>query len=121
MQSSLRSEGTFDNETEYFGQRAEISFDIVLKEDHDWAEGTYRLPGEFWKIMIFKKDDVPSIQYEPSKWAQTSKWEPEFTGVVFWLPRADKVDRDYLLRAMSLAFGYSDWVEVSGPDSMIMR
>ena len=73
MQSSLRSEGTFDNETEYFGQRAEISFDIVLKEDHDWAEGTYRLPGEFWKIMIFKKDDVPSIQYEPSKWAQTSK------------------------------------------------
>ncbi len=121
FQSDLESEGAFDKEATHFGHRAEISFDLVMERDNDWMEGSYRLPGECWKIVIFQKDDVPDVRWEPSKWQRPTKWEREITGVVVRFPRTAKMGREDFLRVMSQAFGYTEWVRVHGPDSMSLR
>src|ERR1700729_2909399 len=68
LQSDLDSEGEFDTETAHLGTRPEISFDTVLKEENTWVEGSYRLPGELWQVVIFQRDDVPEVRCQPSKW-----------------------------------------------------
>ncbi len=120
-QSDLKSAGDFDPESAYRGQRPEISFDLVLEEDNDWMEGSYRLPGEFWKVVIFQKDDVPELQFQPGHWKRSTQWERDITGIVIRFPRKAKMSREDLLHAMSKVFGYNDWVQVEGPDSMMLR
>ncbi len=51
----LTSEGYFDEPAAHQGNRAEVSFDLVFEEGMGWMEGSYRLPGEFWKVVIFQK------------------------------------------------------------------
>ncbi len=120
-ESDLTSEGYFDEPAAHRGSRAEVSFDLVFEEGMDWMEGSYRLPGEFWKVVIFQKNDVPDIRHRPQIWRKPTRWEEVTDGIVFELPRDACVDREYLLRAMSLAFGYNDWTGVRGPDSMALR
>ena len=121
FQSDLESEGGSDPEPAHLGKRPEISFDLVLEDDNDFMEGSYRLPGEFWKVVIFRKDDVPELRSQPSRWRRPTKWEREITGVVIRFPRTARMGRDDLLRAMAQVFGRSDWVQVDGPDSMVLR
>lgn len=68
LQSDLESEGVVDAESVHRGTRPEISFDLVVKEDNDWMEGTYRLRDELWKVVIFRKDDVQALQLQPTVW-----------------------------------------------------
>lgn len=82
-QEWLKSAGSFDVEADHFGQRAEVSFDIALESDNDWVEGTYRLPGEFWKVLIFQKRDVPEIQHDFCEWLPPTTWQPICQGIVF--------------------------------------
>jgi hypothetical protein len=121
LQGDLDSEGGFDPETAHLGTRPEISFDIVLKEENAFAEGSYRLPGQFWQVVIFQKDDVPEVRCQPSKWDRPTNWEREATGIVLRFPRTAKLSRDDLLQAMSQAFGCNEWTVVHGPDSMNLR
>jgi hypothetical protein len=39
--------------------RAEISYDLVMNDDMEFVEGTYRLPNEDWQVLIVSKRDVP--------------------------------------------------------------
>ena len=121
FQAELESEGGFDPESAHLGKRPEISFDTVLEEDNGWVEGSYRLPGEFWKVVIFQKDDVPEFRCQPTNWQRPTRWEREITGMVIRFPRTARMGRADLLQAMSKAVGFSEWVEVRGPDSMMLR
>jgi hypothetical protein len=121
FQSDLESEGGFDPESAHLGGRPEVSFDTVLGEDNAWAEGSYRLPGEPWKVVIFRKDDVPEVRCEASRWRRPTRWEREAAGVVISFPRTARMGRDDLLGVMSKAFGCTGWVQVSGPDSIVLR
>jgi hypothetical protein len=115
LESNLQSVGVFDPETIHLGKRPEMSFDVVMGLDMDVIEGSYRRPGRFWQVAIFAKDDVPSLKYRPSTWPSG------VTGIVFRVPRTVRLDRDYAFWAMSRAFGHCDWVEVKGPDSIVLR
>lgn len=121
FQSDLESEGSFEPESAHLGKRPEISFDLVVKEDNAWMEGSYRLPDEFWKVVIFRKCDVPELRSQMSKWQRPTKWEREITGVVIHFPQTAKMGPDDLIRAMTQVFGRNDWVQVGGPDSMMLR
>jgi hypothetical protein len=121
FQSDLETGSGFDPESAHLGNRPEISFDTILEEDNGWAEGSYRLPGEFWKVVIFQKDDVPEIQWRLSDWQRPTRWERDITGLVIRFPRTERMGRAELLRAMSMALGFSEWSEVRGPDSMMLR
>src|SRR5580658_6988698 len=68
FQWEIKSEGGFDSESDHLGKSPEISFDTLLEEDNVDVEGSYRLPGEFWKVVNFKRADVPEIRCQPTKW-----------------------------------------------------
>src|SRR5262245_47640183 len=41
---------------------AEISYDLVMGEDMAFVEGTYRLPGGDWQVVIVSRYDVAEPQ-----------------------------------------------------------
>lgn len=86
-----------------------------------FMEGSYRLSGEFWKVVIFMRDDISEVQYKTKTWHGATKWEGEIDGLVIRFPRAARMGRAELIQAISQAVGYSEWVQVQGPDSMILR
>ena len=49
------------------------------------------------------------------------EWRSGITGIEFYLPREDVLDREYMLRAFAGVFGTDQWVEVRGPDSGLMK
>ena len=119
LESDLQSEGNFDLESAHLGTQPEFSFDLIMNDDMPFVEGTYRLPGRFWEVMIFKKRDMPALQHRPNR--PPDEWRSGITGIIIDVPRHDKLDRQYVRNALVIAFGCCDWVEVSGPDSMILR
>lgn len=121
FQYDLEHEGGFDPESAHLGKQCEICFDTVLGEDNVVVEGCYRLPGEFWKVVIFQKDDVSDLEVQPCTGQRATRWEDETTGVVLRFPRTAKLGRDEFLHAMSEVYGSSDWMQVDGPDSMMLR
>lgn len=121
VECDLESEGTFDTEADHLSDRAEISFDTVLDEDNDYLEGSYRLPGGFWQVVAFKKEDVPEICSKPGRWERATKWEETATGLLVSLPRNCTANREFILKAMAQVTGIAVWVEVCGPDSMHLR
>lgn len=121
FQSDLESTGVVDRESDHLATRPEVSFDLVLEEGMTWMEGTYRLPGEPWMVVIFRQEDVPAIESRPQRWRKPTRWEREATGVLIRIPRSVAITRTSLLGAPSQVFGHADWTEVRGPDSMLLR
>jgi hypothetical protein len=114
-ESRLQETGEFDPEEAHLGHRFEISFDTGLSEDESIVEGSYRVPGKLWQIFLFRKESVPELHH------RFAEWPSGITGVEFEVPREDVLDRDYMLRAFSTVFETDDWVEVRGPDSLLLK
>jgi hypothetical protein len=114
-ESSLRPTGRLDAEEAHQGRRYELSFDTVLGRDADVVEGSYRVPGRLWEIFLFEKKDVPEPRHH------VSTWPSGITGLEFVLPKRAVLDRQAVLRGMAEAFGTQDWVEVRGPDSLLLK
>ncbi len=113
-ESDLRPTGRFDREADHLGTRFELSFDIVMSEEMDIVEGSYRLPGRFWEVLVFISEDVPELRHD------FVSWESGITGVKFDVPRHLSLNRDLVHRSMSAVFGAPSWHEVHGPDTMIL-
>ena len=117
LESHLRSTGEFSAEDDYLGTAFEFSHDLQPKEDGSFSfvEGTYRLPAKFWQVMVFSKWDVPTLLH------RMTTWDSGITGIVFYVPLDVRLDKAFVERAMSEAFAVEQWIEVRGPDSMILR
>ena len=114
-ESRLQPTGEFDSEEAHLGRRYEISFDTGLGEDEVIVEGSYRVPGRLWQIFLFRKESVTELRH------RFEIWESGITGIHFEVPGDAVLDRDFVLRAFADVFGTEDWVEVRGPDSLIMK
>jgi hypothetical protein len=114
-ESRLLSTGEFDPEEAHLGHRFEISFDTGLSDDESIVEGSYRVPGHLWQVFIFRKEAVTELSH------RFEVWESGITGIHFEVPGEAVLNRDYMLRAFSTAFEADDWVEVRGPDSLLMK
>jgi hypothetical protein len=112
----LQSLGTVDSESSHLGVEPQISFDHVVSENSGGIEGTYRLPGKFWEVVIFSKEDVTELQFSTK-----GKWKSGITGIYFEVPHSTKLSREYVIQAMTQAFGFKTWTEVRGPDSIVLR
>ena len=97
--------------------RAEISYDLVMDDNMKFVEGTYRLPGGPWQVLIVSAfdRDVP----EPKAVSQT--WESGVTGILIRFPRHLPINAKAVERVLSATLGVSEWVRVRGPDSMQLR
>lgn len=96
---------------------AEISYDLVMNDEMSFVEGTYRLPGRDWQVVIVSGNerDVPSVQVEQTL------WDSGVTGVVLRIPRAERINADKVEQILSDALGVTNWTRVRGPDSMGLR
>ncbi len=119
-ESRLEKTGEFDWEGAHLGRRFEISFDTGLEADNRIVEGTYRVPGRFWQVFLFQKERTPG-ESVPELRHHFGTWPSGITGIEFNVPSRDVLDRDYALRAFASIFGIDDWVEVRGPDSLLLR
>ncbi len=120
LEDRLEPTGEFDPEDAHRGRRHEISFDTGLEGDNSIVEGSYRVPGEFWQIFLFDKEgeygvSVPELRHH------FGTWQSGITGISFDVPREDVVDKAYIIRAFASVFGTDEWVEVRGPDSLILK
>jgi hypothetical protein len=97
--------------------RAEISYDLVMDDDMEFVEGTYRLPGQDWQVVIVSAfdRDVPEPQVVPQR------WKSGVSGVFIRLPRAERINAVTVERVLSEVLGVLEWVQVRGPDSMQLR
>jgi hypothetical protein len=119
-ESRLAATGEFDPEVAHRGRRHEISFDTGLEGDNSTVEGSYRIPGEFWQVFLFEKENAPG-ESVPELRHQFGAWASGMTGITFEVPREAVVDKGYIFRAFSSVFGTENWVEVRGPDSLLMK
>ncbi len=115
LESMLEVTGGFDALENHLGSGFEISYDVVMEPDMTFVEGCYRLPGMFWQVFCFAKGSVAGLGHSE----QT--WESGITGVTFDVPQIARLNREYVERAMCDRFGCTSWMEVRGPDSMVLR
>jgi hypothetical protein len=119
-EARLQATGEFDPEDAHLGRRFEISFDTGLEDDNSVVEGTYRIPGQFWQVFLFQKESSFGESISELR-PRSSVWESGMTGIEFDVPRGAVLDKEYIFRAFSSVFGTADWVEVRGPDSLLMK
>jgi hypothetical protein len=116
LESDLEPTGEFDTEQSQLGNRYEISYDTVMDdEDTGAVEGSYRLPGHLWQVFLFTKEDVPELRHS------FGTWQSGITGVQFEVPNPMPLNREVVVKAMTEAFGASAWIEVDGPDSLVLK
>lgn len=94
---------------------AEISYDLVMDEDMEFVEGSYRLPGGDWQVVIVSRYDEAEPQVVPQK------WESGVSGVIIRFPRSARLNRAAVERVLSVSLSVWEWVVVRGPDSMQLR
>jgi|SRR5215831_11862061 len=97
--------------------RAEISYDLVMDDDMEFVEGTYRLLGGQWQVFIFSafQRDVPEPQVVPQL------RDSGVSGVFVRFPRHERLNQAAVERVLTAALGVTEWVRVRGPDSMQLR
>lgn len=93
----------------------EISYDLVMDEDMGFVEGTFRLPGGEWRVVIVSRCSVPSPE------AKLTTWESGVTGLIVTFPKGITLNKSAVEDILGQTFGVSEWVEVRGPDSMRLR
>ncbi len=109
LESDLQPTGGFETEQSLLASRYEISFDTVLEGDeHEVAEGSYRLPGRSWQVFWVEHRDVPKIRHS------FGTWRSGIMGIEFAFPRAIPINRDRITSAMSEVFGADSWAVVDG-------
>jgi hypothetical protein len=94
---------------------AELSFDLVMEDDMAFVEGTFRLPGRDWQVVIVSRSDLPEPEVIPQC------WDSGATGVIVRFPNSARLNQSAVEHVLSSAFGIRDWIIVRGPDSMKLR
>ena len=95
--------------------KAEISYDLVMEDSMDFVEGSYRLPGQEWRVFIFLRKAVPSPEIQPNTWSSG------ITGISVRFPTGANLNQTVVERLLGEYLGVEDWSAVPGPDSMQLR
>ena len=93
----------------------EISYDLVMTDDMDFAEGAYRVAGGEWRVFVVRRRAVAEPATKPTT------WDSGVSGVVIDLPSTTRLDKSVVERLLSGQCGVSEWSEARGPDSMSLR
>jgi tetratricopeptide (TPR) repeat protein len=100
----------------FFGERAEISYDIVVTDDSRIVEGCVRLRGETWRTLFAKKvDDLPEARL------RAFDWDNGIRGLALEMPGNAPMNKAAIQQALASLLGVEQIVEAPGPDSMMMR
>ena len=95
--------------------RGEISYDLVMDDDMEFVEGSFRLEEGPWQVVIVSKKPVAETVIRPSVWSSGVE------GIVIHVPEGSILNKGVVEQIMSERFGVHAWAEVDGPDSMMLR
>jgi len=98
--------------------KAEITFDLIMTEDMDFVEGCYRLPGRVWEVFIFNR--LRCGPYGVGVWKDLT-WDSGVRGLNAVMPAGTKLNKATVFEVLSEALGVTEWFEVRGPDSIVLR
>ena len=93
----------------------EISYDLVMDDDMQFVEGSYRIDSGDWKVFIVSKGPVGRFT------STHSTWESGASGIVFQVPAETLLNMASVESLMSQAIECEEWHRVRGPDSMTLR
>ena len=93
---------------------AEISYDLVMGDDMDFAEGTFRLADE-WQVFIVSRASVDAVEWK------NATWDSGVTGIVIRVPYGMRLNMAVIEETLSQATRMECWKRVKGPDSMQLR
>lgn len=93
----------------------EISYDLIMEDDMDFAEGTYRVGNGTWKVFIFRKDPIERPEFT------LGHWPSGVTGIFVRVPVSARLSKQTIEQWMTDYLGVTQWCEVRGPDSMQLR
>jgi hypothetical protein len=97
--------------------KAEITFDLVMKEDMAFIEGCYRLDAGVWQVFMFRK----SRGVEKTGITKDIVWKSGIRGMNVIVSDDTKLEKSVVFQTLSDALGVTEWLEVQGPDSMQLR
>jgi hypothetical protein len=92
-----------------------ISYDLVMDDDMDFVEGTYRVGEGSWQIFIFSKQPVDGPCW------RACTWQSGAPGIIVHVPRTFQLNMASVESVLSRALSVGDWERVQGPDSMQLR
>jgi hypothetical protein len=98
-----------------YEMQAEISYDLVMDDEMPFVEGTYRLPGYEWQVVIFSRRPVAIPEIESTTWASG------VSGIFVRFPEDAPLNRSVVEQLLGDRFGVEEWIEVHGPDSIQIR
>ncbi len=93
-----------------------ISHDLVMEKQMAFDEGSFRVGDGPWRVYIFQRDKVESMQIDTN-----ARWKNGVTGIVVTMPEQALLTREVIKSTLAKAAGVEQWVEVRGPDSMQLR
>jgi len=93
----------------------EISYHIVMEEDMAFAEGSYRIGGCEWCVVIFSKGPMESPRWK------TGTWDSGVSGIEVQVPLKVRLNAATIESLLSDILGVGGWERVRGPDSMQLR
>jgi hypothetical protein len=93
----------------------EISYDLVMEEDMDFVEGSYRIGGCEWQVVSFSKRQVESPSWK------TCTWDSGASGIEVHVPLKMRLNAPTLESLLSEILGVEVWERVRGPNSMQLR
>lgn len=94
----------------------EISYDLIMEDEMDFVEGTFRFQGEDWKVFVFIRDrTMAGVTWKEAKWSSG------VAGIVFRVGPIERLNSQIVEVLLSEATGITSWQRVHGPDSMELR
>ena len=89
-----------------------------MRDDMAQAEGCYRLDDGVWKIFIVRH---PSNANDRIGIVKDMTWESGVKGIHAILDKDIKINKNTVKKLLSDEFKVSEWIEVRGPDSIVLR
>jgi hypothetical protein len=93
----------------------EISYDLVMEDDMDFVEGTYRIGDGDWRVFVTNRAAIDRAE------VSSFRWLSGVTGVVLRVPQSGRLNKQVVEWLLSEWLGVSEWREVRGPDSIQIR
>lgn len=94
---------------------AEISYDLVMKDEMEFVEGAFRLPDSQWQVFVTLRREISDPQLEPAT------WQSGVSGVNLLCPHSMTLNANVVQSALGRQLGVDVWIIVRGPDSMALR
>jgi hypothetical protein len=95
--------------------KGEISYDLVMKDEMRFVEGTFRIDGGEWQVVIFGRGSVQDFV------VKQCTWDSGVSGIYVSVPPSALLNKEIVERILKNWSNVPHWIEVRGPDSMQLR